>query len=674
MDVLSLICNSTRTTDHVDKNDLSLVKVFLKHNMAVENPAFRQQSILCLKKLLTRFFAHSYQLNKSNNDAFHSYSNTYQQFLIWLVDFLFCKLHTSAAYCQISHTLEFVFLLKIMFDENKSSVLFHDFSISHAHRMKYTNKLLECFHDTYDPNRMLALKMFSGQCLFITDVNAETLTGLYKDALLHICSSQPDVSSVAAYQLCYISLLKEPRCVYSLLADIVASTSFGVDVKDDVPGELLVLDLLRRLLSKQLSVMRESLIKASQNAPVYGVLFTIRLLFQLHKLESKSHIVKSHGSYFAEFLHEFVGCGLEIIELVSPYVSNEAPEGQLCDVSLSEIFQLLDMNEVGAPTTDVVLHAHIARMILVCCWRSMKEVSLLLGTFVYNFSSPNTKPNTGLNAIGNGSEERLLSKAAIINMWEMFSNILLRSKHAGAYELASVGFLKICTVMWMSDDSELRDFPSDAVKTLVDDLLSEDVFNHAHVTRRSAGLPFYLQSLCSTEPTIKAKESFKYLMQSLTQLCRTKLVTHDINKIVISLNILRAFFKDAQLCEDVMPYISDGVIIALCGFASSLWPIRNSCTLLFSSLMQRIFGVKKFKMTSREFFSRYPTLYEFLLSQVSMDNWQHDDNEKNRLNPTIYPVLLLLSHLYPSTIEGADTMMRLDKFVPAILRFDNCIV
>ena len=153
-------------------------------------------------------------------------------------------------------------------------------------------------------------------------------------------------------------------------------------------------------------------------------------------------------------------------------------------------------------------------------------------------------------------------------------------------------------------------------------------------------------------------------MSSLTNLCYDHLQSHDINKIVISLNVLRAFYKDAKMCEDVFPFIAKGVIVALNGFASSLWPIRNSCTLLFSSLMQRIFGVKKVKMTGREFFSRYPQLYPYLVEKTKL--MSGDDGRQ--LHPSVFPILLLLSHLYPSTIEGTDSLMKLDVFMEPILR------
>ena len=43
---------------------------------------------------------------------------------------------------------------------------------------------------------------------------------------------------------------------------------------------------------------------------------------------------------------------------------------------------------------------------------------------------------------------------------------------------------------------------------------------------------------------------------------------------VICLNILRAMFKDSKFGEDVFPYASDGLMIAIKGFASHIWAVR----------------------------------------------------------------------------------------------------
>ena len=59
--------------------------------------------------------------------------------------------------------------------------------------------------------------------------------------------------------------------------------------------------------------------------------------------------------------------------------------------------------------------------------------------------------------------------------------------------------------------------------------------------------------------------------------------------------ILSALFKDARLGEDVLQYAEKALILAINGFDSVFWNVRNSSTLLFSSLINRIFGTNRSK-------------------------------------------------------------------------------
>ena len=633
-----------KTTDHVDENDILLVKTFLRYNMAVENPSFRQQSIVCIKKLLTRFFAHSYQLEKNNDKEKELTHKLYGDFISWFLQFIFSQLHLDAPYCQVSFSLELISLVTNFLDQQSTSSVIQYIYIVQTDKERFTSQLLECLSDTYDPNRLLVLKIFSKHVVFCSQPSVEDIQSLFEKALDDLFSPQPDISSVSAYQICYISIVCDQSTVFKGIKNVELC-----DI--DASPCISIINILFRILKQQLETMKSGLVKASQSSPVHSVLFAIRSMFQVHEFNLKHRTVVANRAEFCDFVNNFIQVGFEIIDQVSPYVTNEAPEGQLCNVNLSDTFELLSLN----CDKDTILQAHIARMILVCCWRSMKEVSLILGMFITNFGNSPT-------------DEGLLSKDVYLAMWNMFNNIMLRSKHAGAYELASIGFLKLCSTLWLSTNESLRCLPINAVKELVSELTSVKPMENAQVTRRSAGLPFYLQSLSSTEPEVNGKSAFTFLMSSLTELCHHRLTEHDINKTVISLNVLRAFFKDAKMCEEVFPYIATGVKIALEGFGSSRWPIRNSCTLLFSALMQRIFGVKKVKMTGREFFSRYPQLYPHLVEKTELMSSSTGDGGGDELHPSVFPILLLLSHLYPSTVEGTDSLMKLDVFMSAILR------
>uniref|UniRef100_A0ACB8GB73 Uncharacterized protein n=1 Tax=Sphaerodactylus townsendi TaxID=933632 RepID=A0ACB8GB73_9SAUR len=84
-------------------------------------------------------------------------------------------------------------------------------------------------------------------------------------------------------------------------------------------------------------------------------------------------------------------------------------------------------------------------------------------------------------------------------------------------------------------------------------------------------------------------------MEELISLASSSNTTQSTIPQVHALNILRALFKDTRLGENIIPYVADGMQAAILGFMSSVWAVRNSSTLLFSTLITRIFGVKRGK-------------------------------------------------------------------------------
>lgn len=49
--------------------------------------------------------------------------------------------------------------------------------------------------------------------------------------------------------------------------------------------------------------------------------------------------------------------------------------------------------------------------------------------------------------------------------------------------------------------------------------------------------------------------------------------TQPLSAPVHALNILRALYRDSRLGEHVIPFIPEGVEIAIHGFSASLWPV-----------------------------------------------------------------------------------------------------
>jgi hypothetical protein len=159
---------------------------------------------------------------------------------------------------------------------------------------------------------------------------------------------------------------------------------------------------------------------------------------------------------------------------------------------------------------------------------------------------------------------------------------------------------------------------------------------------------------------------------------------------VHALNVLRLVLLDATLGSDLDPYLTDATICSIQGFRSSKWAVRNSSMMLFASIIQRAVDNEKHdsggsKATSViEFFTRFPHLYPFLLSELSdiMASYMSRKNSKKKyasvdefahlstLHPSLYPILLLFSKLRCSaTLEDVSegpAKIDVSVFIPLI--------
>jgi hypothetical protein len=163
-----------------------------------------------------------------------------------------------------------------------------------------------------------------------------------------------------------------------------------------------------------------------------------------------------------------------------------------------------------------------------------------------------------------------------------------------------------------------------------------------------------------------------------------------------ALNILRNLYRESRLNQVIGPYVARGLILSITGFEAPDWPVRflmrfsclvffeikrvilplkerNSSTLLFSALMTRIFGVPKSKndfqkknsLTGRVFFQLYPSLYPFLLERLR-SCVTDIENDGIHLHPSLFPMLVLLGRLHPSTCEFSDSAFQLEPFISLV--------
>jgi len=141
---------------------------------------------------------------------------------------------------------------------------------------------------------------------------------------------------------------------------------------------------------------------------------------------------------------------------------------------------------------------------------------------------------------------------------------------------------------------------------------------------------------------------------------------------VLAMYILSALFKDTRIGEDVLRYAEQTLIIAIGSFDSVYWNVRNGASLLFCSLINRVFGTnrskeeisKKNSMPGKMFFSKFPKLYQFFMQVITDSIEQLDTN----LNAKLYLVVLILGHLFTLSDAASDPETLLHSYIPLLLK------
>ena len=172
-------------------------------------------------------------------------------------------------------------------------------------------------------------------------------------------------------------LLERHQCDFYLLESLQRARRRSED-----PPSLVTLDLLCCLLHEHIAAAKVHLVSASMSAPMYGILQSIRAICEQKLVDVD--ISQSYQSLSDSFGKLIDTCKV-LSELVSPVVCSSSPEGFLPEASgEGDVAKLV---EGGSSSSGS------AQSLLLCCWHTMKEVSLLLGHLVEQWSGAGESQN-----------------------------------------------------------------------------------------------------------------------------------------------------------------------------------------------------------------------------------------------------------------------------------------
>ncbi|XP_040594648.1 thyroid adenoma-associated protein [Mesocricetus auratus] len=718
IDTLGLLCESNRSTEVVSTEEMQWVRFFITYNLNSQSPGVRQQICSLLKKLFCRIQESSlvlYKLEqrKSAPDSESRSSSErppvsleqYKNFMSSVCNILFEALFPGSSYSTRFSALSILGSVAEVFAVTEGNIQ-TVYQLSHDIDAGRFQILMECFTSTFEEVKTLAfdllMKLSSVTARQFQD--AEKLQGLFEAALELSTSTKPYDCVTASYLLNLLIWQDAlPASLSACQVQQLTRRAHGAAEKAAVleRNTLVVIKCLMENLEDEISQAEDSLLQAASSFPMYGRVHCITRAFQKLPLNDLRLV-----SEWRRVVEDLLLLSYRLSAVVSPVIQSSSPEGLIpmdtdsesasrLQVILNEIQprdtnayfnqakilkerDSFDLEDLSASVSNIDSPAEIkgkevkpcdvtAQMVLVCCWRSMKEVALLLGTLCQLLPMQPVPE----------SPNELLTVQQVKEIGNYFKQHLLQSRHRGAFELAYTGFVKLTEILNRCSAVSLQKLPEQWLWSVLEEIKSSDPSSKLCATRRSAGIPFYIQALLASEPKKGKMDLLKITMKELISLALPVDGSKGTVPQVHALNILRALFRDTRLGENIIPYVADGAKAAILGFTSPVWAVRNSSTLLFSSLITRIFGVKRGKdelcktnrMTGREFFSRFPELYPFLLRQLeTVANTVDSEKGKPDHHTSMFLLLLVLERLYPSPMDGTSSTLSLAPFVPFIIR------
>ncbi|NXF47945.1 THADA protein, partial [Oceanites oceanicus] len=714
IDALGLLCETHRSTEIVSMEEMQLIQFFMMYNLNSQSPSVRQQIGSLLRKLFCRIQESSqalYKLEQSktkqelleNSTKRHPLGilQQYKDFMSSVCDRLFEVLFPGSSHPTRFSALTILGSVAEIFSVRKGQA--QVFQLDQEIDSTRVQTLIQCFASTFEEVKVLAF----GVLMKLRDVafnlqDSENLDLLFQAAMDLSTSTKPYDCVTASYLLNFLVHHKGlQRICLGKWIEHNPQMDENTSVSTVEKNTLAVIKLLLVNVEEEIFQAKKSLLQAAASFPMYGRVRCITGALQQLPFNNLTLVAE-----WKEMVARLILMSYQLSAVVSPVVQSSSPEGLIPMDSDSESAGRLQMilHEIQPQdTNDYFMQAKIlkehckvesekladrrpmesicremrgkerptcdvtAQMVLVCCWRSMKEVSLLLGTLCKLLPSQATsEPSDGL-----------ITVEQVKNIGDYFKHHLLQSRHRGAFELAYAGFVQLTEMLSRCNSESLRKMPEQWLSCVLEEIKSCDPSSTLCATRRSAGIPFYVQALLASEPKKSKTDLLKMTMKELISLAVPLNESSSVIPQVHALNILRALFRDTRLGENIMPYVADGIQAAILGFMSPVWAVRNSSTLLFSALITRIFGVKRGKdenskknrMTGREFFSRFPSLYPFLLKQLEVvTNTLNSEAEELKIHPSLFLLLLILGRLYPSPMDGTHSALSMAPFVPFIIR------
>ncbi|XP_019956479.2 tRNA (32-2'-O)-methyltransferase regulator THADA [Paralichthys olivaceus] len=679
---LNLLCCSPKTKDTPTTEEMSLMRMFIPQNLNCESSPFRQHFQAGVKRFVVRIRDGCLarvkgQKGKKKEDATHCEDILEQGigFVEWLGQLPYSYLAPGHSYQRKKTVL---LLLSVVLETctdtwspdkkkgqppaNIGSLIEHARQRGRWDFFSRTKQLvlLSCLEDSTNEIRELSAGLLLR--FFPPSFPDDIATVLLIRTKQLLCCPRVQEAQMGALTMKLLLLKSQHRPEDGRL-----NGDFSVSSGSDSSSSCMMRFLVKELEEHYLTAKADMML-AARTKPIHGVVSALQRC-----------LVEAGSSVYDTLDHSLTTEVLVLLESISLLLlgvlygdheacatENDAPPS-FCDMG-NAINSLIAQTSGGGQVDgeECVLLSEEHSLVLTCCWVSLKEIGIFLGSLVEKLLTE-IKPS-----------RHLLEKEDLIRASKVFKNILLKCRHWGAVEGCCIGFTKFCASLLSSSDPELRDIPAHMLKQ---GLQVVQCPRSTSVTRRAAGLPMLILCVVSAEEASKARPLLAHSMQTLLETAKTPVPenwdqTLDLPQ-VCAVHTLQALVRGSGVGVAVLQFAPPVAILSLTLLSSACWAMRNAALQLYSSLCSRMLGQRpssedsgptQHGMSPAAFFFHYPALQPFLLGELrgAAQDLQAPPNEaKLHLQPSLYPVLTLLAQLQPGVQDSTET---LSDFLPPLLQ------
>ncbi|KAF5901036.1 thyroid adenoma-associated protein isoform X1, partial [Clarias magur] len=458
--------------------------------------------------------------------------------------------------------------------------------------------------------------------------------------------------------------LHSPRVQEAQMGALMIKLLLQKSVSLDGVASVRLLRYLLKTLEQQYLIASQDMLLAARSSPLHGAVSAVhKCVLDVPGVLAEA-LDRNMISELVSLLEKISLLLLGVLYGDQNTEDKEVPPS-FCDMG-NAISSLIGPSGAGLDDDDDdgegnVLLSEEHSLVLTCCWVTLKEVGIFLGSLVERILSTTHKDKTLLTV-----ED--LQKAS-----KVFKDIILKCRHWGAVEGCCIGFTKFCTALLISPDPKLREIPN---QILQQGLCVLQTPRCTSVTRRAAGLPMLILGVLAAEESGTSHPLLAHSIHTLLETARAPLPqnwdqTLDLPQ-VCAVHTIQALVKGSSLGLTILQYAPEITMLSLTRLSSTSWAMRNAALQLYSSLCVRMLGQRpagedvsaQYGMSSPAFFKHYPALKPFLLA--ALQRAAADLHEARlSLHPSLYPILTLLAKLQPGAQEQTQA---LSDFLPPLLQ------